>query len=243
MKVRRFAVLLVKSGWLVLGLLLTGFVSGLATMRQVLTSEEVSVPSLLGRRIPEAGALAARRELLLKVEGKRNDPKIPPDRIAAQEPPPGSTLKTHRSIRVWMSLGQRRVTVPGVEGQSLRTAELALEAQGISIARIVSVNDPSPEGTIVAQKPVGGQADSGEGLTLLVSQGPLGADYLMPDLIGRRAEECLDALRRAGLKVAEVRYRNYPGVAPGIILRQVPPAGHRVSRKSSVSLEVSRATP
>jgi serine/threonine-protein kinase len=243
LKVRRFAVLLVKSGLLVLGLLLTGFVSGLATMRQVLTSEEVSVPSLIGRRIPEAGALAARRELLLKVEGKRNDPKIPPDRIAAQEPPPGSTLKTHRSIRVWMSLGQRRVTVPGVEGQSLRTAELALEAQGISIARIVSVSDPSAEGTIVAQKPGGGEADTGEGLTLLVSQGPSAGDYLMPDLIGRRAEECLDALRRAGLKVAEVRYRNYPGVAPGIILRQVPPAGHRVSRKSSVSLEISRATP
>ena len=37
----------------------------------------------------------------------------------------------------------------------------------------------------------------------------------MPDLIGRPADAVLDRLRAAGLKVAEVRYRSYPGVAPG----------------------------
>jgi serine/threonine-protein kinase len=243
LKIRRFAVLLVKSGLLVVGLLLTTLLSGLATMREVLTSEEVIVPSLLEKRIPEAGALAASRGLLMRVEGKRNDPKVPPERIAAQEPPAGSTLKTHRSIRVWMSLGQRRVALPGVEGQSLRTAQLALAAQGITVDRIVKVADRAPEGTILAQRPGPGEGDAGEGLALLVSEGPVETDYLMPDLIGRRAEECLDSLRQAGLKVAEVRYRNYPGVAPGIVLRQSPPAGHRVSPQASVSLDVNRSEP
>jgi beta-lactam-binding protein with PASTA domain len=240
--IRRFAVLLVKSGLLVLALLLTAFVSGLATMRQVLISQEVVVPSLLEKRIPEAGTLAARQGLLLRVEGKRHDPRVPPERIVAQEPPPGSTLKTHRSIRVWMSLGQRRVAIPGVEGQSLRTAQLALDAAGVSLARVVKVSDPAAEGTILAQRPAAGDADVGEGLSVLVSDGPAAADYLMPDLIGRRVEECLDSLKLAGLKVADVRYRSYPGVAPGIVLRQAPPAGHRVSSRASVSLDVSRST-
>jgi serine/threonine-protein kinase len=241
--IRRFAVLLVKSGLLMLALLLTAFVSGLATMRQVLTSEEVIVPSLLEKRIPEARALLEHRGLLLRVEGKKNDPKVPPEHIAAQEPPGGSTLKTHRSVRVWMSLGQRRVPLPAVEGQSLRTAQVALAESGIAVERVVKVPDPSAEGTILAQRPAPGDAGQGEGLSLLVSDGPGGGDYLMPDLIGRHAEECLDSLKAAGLKVAEVRYRTYPGVAQGIVLRQFPAAGHRVSPHSSVSLDVSRSQP
>ena len=241
--IRRFAVLLVKSGLLMLALLLTAFVSGLATMREVLSSEEVIVPSLLERRIPEARALLERRGLVLRVEGKRNDPRIPPEHIVAQEPPGGSTLKTQRSIRVWTSLGQRRVPLPRVEGQSLRTAQVALSEAGIAVERVVKVPDPSAEGTILAQRPGPGEADASEGLSLLVSVGPGEGDYLMPDLIGRRAEECLAGLQQAGLKVAEVRYRSYPGVAQGIILRQFPPAGHRVSPKASVSLDVSRSEP
>ena len=44
----------------------------------------------------------------------------------------------------------------------------------------------------------------------------------------------------AGFKVADVRYRSYPGVAPGIILRQLPPAGHRINPRTPLSLHVSR---
>jgi beta-lactam-binding protein with PASTA domain len=64
---------------------------------------------------------------------------------------------------------------------------------------------------------------------------------MMPDLIGRPADDVLAALQQAGLKVADVRYRTYPGVAVGIVLRQTPPAGHRVSPRGSVSLDVSRS--
>jgi beta-lactam-binding protein with PASTA domain len=63
----------------------------------------------------------------------------------------------------------------------------------------------------------------------------------MPDLIGRKAEDVLATLGTGGLKVSEVRYRTYPGVAPGIVLRQLPPAGYRVGRETAVSLDVSKA--
>ena len=33
----------------------------------------------------------------------------------------------------------------------------------------------------------------------------------------------------------------YPGVAPGIVLRQSPPAGHRIDPRTPLSLDVSRA--
>jgi beta-lactam-binding protein with PASTA domain len=243
LSIKRFAVLLLKNGLLLAGLLLAAGVSALTTMRVVLSSQEVVVPSLIDRRIPEAGALASRRRLLLRLEGRRHDPKVPPDRVVAQDPAPGARLKTHRSIRVWLSLGPKRLTVPSVEGESLRTGRLSLEQAEVPVTRIVEVVDPAPEGTILVQHPAPGESDPiGDGASLLVSVGPGHADYVMPDLIGRRADEVLDGLRRAGLKVADVRYRTYPGVQPGIVLRQVPPAGHRVSPQTPLSLEISKTS-
>jgi len=163
----------------------------------------------------------------------------------SQEPGPGSTLKTQRTIRVWVSLGPRRLTVPPVEGESIRSGRLSLEQAQVPVGRVVEVSDGSAEGTILQQHPTPGETDSlaGDGASLLVSLGPRNRDYVMPDLIGKKAGEVLDALRLAGLKVAEIRYRTYSGVGPGVILRQVPPAGHKVSPQGQISLEISKVEP
>ena len=233
---------LIRNGLLAVALLATAGLAAIATMRAVLVSQQVEVPSLIEKRVPEAGALASKKGLLLRVEGKRNDPRVPPDHIVAQEPAPGAALKSHRSVRVWLSLGPRRLNLPAVEGQSLRTARLAFDQAGVAIARIAEVADPADEGTVLVQRPPAGEVDQvAEGVSLLVSRGSAGSDYVMPDLIGRRADDILGSRQLAGLKVTDVRYRSYPGTAGGVVLRQSPLAGHRVSPHSSVSLEVSKA--
>jgi beta-lactam-binding protein with PASTA domain len=193
--------------------------------------------------VGEAGQLASHQNLLLRVEGRRNDPKVPADRIMAQEPSPGSRLKSQRSIRVWVSLGPRRLTVPPVEGESVRTGRLTLEQAQVPVGRVVEVPGGVEEGTVLMQNPPAGETGAlpAEGVSLLVSLGPAYSNFVMPDLINRRAIEVLDILRNAGLKVTDVRYRSYPGVPPGTVIRQTPAAGYRVNRHSSVSLEVNRS--
>ena len=93
---------------------------------------------------------------------------------------------------------------------------------------------------MLVQRPPAGVADVAQGASLLVSRGPAGTSYVMPDLIGRDAAAVVGALQAAGLKVAEVRYRSYPGVAPGVVLRQAPTAGHRVDPHTPLVLDVSR---
>jgi len=239
--VKRFAIIVLKNGLLLIGLVLTAALSAVTTMRVVLSEQDVVVPSLLQRNVVEARQVALGRGLELKVEGKRYHSTVPADRIVSQEPPPGATLKTQRSVKVWTSLGPRRIAVPAVEGESLRTALLKLDEANVTVARVVEVDDPSPDGTILVQTPPAGEADPDEAQTsLLVSRGRWGADYVMPDLIGRKAESVLTALGQVGLKAADVRYRSYPGVEPGIVLRQLPPAGYRIGQQTAVSLDVSR---
>jgi serine/threonine-protein kinase len=240
--IKRFGRSLLRNGLLAVALLATLAVSAIATMRSVLSAQQVVVPALVGRRLPEAGLLAAQQSLTLRIEGKRHDERVPTGHISAQEPAGNTLLKTNRSVRVWLSIGPRRITVPAIEGTSLRSARLALEQAQVPISRVVEVDDASEEGTILVQHPAAGESGVlAEGASLLVSRGPLGGDYLMPDLIGRQAEPVIERLRRAGLKVADVRFRTYPGVAPGIVLRQTPAAGHRVSTRGTVSLDISKA--
>jgi beta-lactam-binding protein with PASTA domain len=245
LSIKSLAIALVQYALLGAALLVTAGLSALTTMRVVLRAQEVSVPSLVGKSVPEAGGLAAQHRLLLRVEGKRNDPKVPVDRIVGQEPAAGSTLKRQRSIRVWVSLGPQRLRVPSVAGESLRGGRLSLEEAQVPVGRVVEVDDASAEGTILMQHPPAGETEtlSAEGATLLVSRGPGNRDFLMPDLIGRNAGDVLDALRLAGLKVGEVRYRNYPGMPAGVVLRQLPSAGYRVSTQTPVTLDISKEGP
>jgi len=241
--IKRFAVIVLKNTALFVGLLLTAALSAVTTMRALLQQQEVNVPNLVQKRAADAKVIAAREGLDLRVvEGAgRHHATIPAGRILAQEPPAGSKLKSQRSVRVWLSLGPRRLTIPSVEGETLRTARLRLDQANVPVGRIVEVNDAAPEGVILVQTPPGGDAEPDfESVSLLVSRGRWGVDYVMPDLIGRRAEVVIDTLNRAGLKVADVRYRSYPGMAPGIVLKQSPPAGHRIGANGSVGIEVSR---
>jgi len=238
---KRFLGFVARNALLGAALAATAGLSALFTMRVILSARDVAVPSLVGRPFAEAEAQAQRRVLVLRIEGRRHHPSIAADRIVAQEPPAGAALKAHRAVRVWVSLGPRRATVPPIEGQSARTARIALEQGGVPVDRLVEVVDAAPEGTVIVQRPSPGEADlSSGGASLLVSRGPGGASFVMPDLIGRDAEAAMRLLQAAGLKVGDVRYRSYPGVAPGIVLRQVPAAGYRVDGRTALVLDVSR---
>jgi serine/threonine-protein kinase len=241
LRAAQFVRFLLRHALLGVTLVVTLAASALVTMQVVLSSRDVAVPGLVGRRVMDAEALAAQRGLTIRVEGRRHDSAVPAEQILAQEPPPGATLKAHRAIRTWVSLGPRRVKVPRVEGESVRTARIALEQAGAPVSRVVEIDDASPEGTVLVQRPPAGEADlSSGGASLLVSRGTTGASYVMPDLIGRDAGAVIAGLQSFGLKVTDVRYRTYPGVAPGIVLRQTPPAGHPVTGRTPLSLDVSK---
>lgn len=242
LEARRVLTLLAKQALLASALAAAAGVSALLTMRVVLSSDAVVVPNLVGKPLSEASLLAQRNRLSIRMEGRRTDASVPVDHVAAQEPAAGSPLKARRGVRVWISLGANRVPVPNVEAQGVRTARITLEQAQFPVTRIIEVPDVASEGTVLVQRPPPGSSVPGPVETgLLVSRGAWGWDYVMPDLIARNADAVVGALRRAGLKVTDIRYRSYPGVPQGVVLRQIPPSGHRVSPRDAISLDVSRA--
>src|SRR5690242_9179462 len=90
-----------------------------AAMRLALKAREVQVPDLTNRTASEATALTGNIGLSLKVDdARRIDPKVGAGRVLAQDPAPGTVARSQRSVRVWLSAGQRAAAVPALTGES-----------------------------------------------------------------------------------------------------------------------------
>lgn len=209
-------------------------------MRVALRTRDVRVPDLRGRSVNQASAALADLGLPLKVEDvRRSDAKVGAGLILAQDPVSGSTARRPRSVKVWLSAGPTVSRVPEVVGLTERTAQLRLESEGVGIRDIAAVRSSAfPAGVVVAQNPASGAAS--DTVALLVNRGERGATYVMPDLIGVDATRAAELLRTRGFRVALVAEQPYPGVPPGIVLRQAPLGGFQIAPGDAISLEVSR---
>ena len=211
-----------------------------ASMRVALRTREVQVPDFTNRTANEATSIASNLGLAMKVdETRRPDPKIGPGRVVAQDPSPGSTARRQRSVKIWLSAGQRSATMPLLVGETERTAQLRLTQDGLTLSDVTEIQsqDFAPD-VIVAQTP---PAKSPAGrVALLVNRGERGASYVMPDLIGVNGDRAADILRNHNFRVAVVGSNPYPGVAAGIVIRQSPQAGFQIGPGEPISLEVSR---
>jgi beta-lactam-binding protein with PASTA domain len=211
-----------------------------ASMRIAIRSREVKVPDLTNRSANEATALIADLGLTLKVDdSRRPDSKIGAGRVIAQEPGAGSVARRPRSIRVWLSAGERAATVPSLVGETERTAQLRLTQDGLTLSGVSEIRSRDfPTDVVVAQNPAAKTAAGS--VALLVNRGEAGASYVMPDLIGVNGDRAADILRARGFRVAVIGSNPYPGVAAGIVIRQSPQPGFQVAPGEPISLEVSR---
>lgn len=241
-KVRTFFVRAVEILALAGGLLATAVVAAAVSFTLAVRSNEVTVPDLTGTSLEGAREMLSMAELNLVLEGNRFDDSVPPDFVALQAPAPDTALKKGRSIRVWVSLGPHKRTVPRIEGETLQSAQLTLEQAGFSLGRVVEIHsDVYAPDTVVAQSPqayeeVGDESE----VSVLLSRGYLAEAFVMPDFIGHNYLELLDELSRSTFKVSQVRPVDYPGVPKNVVVRQTPAPGTKVYKRDRIILYLSK---
>jgi eukaryotic-like serine/threonine-protein kinase len=221
-------------------LVATYFVFAAGAVRIALRAREVTVPDLTSHTTSEASAMTAPLGLTLREdELRRPDAKIGAGRIITQDPAAGSVARRARTIRVWLSAGQRAAIVPALTGETERAAQLRLSQNGLALSSISEIRSYAyPADVVVAQQPAAQVA--GSSVTLLVNRGAPAATYVMPDLIGVSGDRAAEVLRARGFRVAVVGSNPYPGISPGVVIRQNPQAGYQIAPGEPISLEVSR---
>lgn len=209
-----------------------------------IVGRSVPVPELTGKTLADAIRIAHDSGLQVDEQGgrARNDDRIPRNMILSQQPDSGSLAKPSQVIHVILSLGPRELRSPDLAGLPPRAASMRLAQDSLQLGAVSSYRDSVARVGIVAQDPEAEAAVPKNGaIAVLTNRGLPETRYVMPDLVGKDAEQIRARLERYGFRVGSARYETYEGVAPNTILKQFPPAGSPLSTRDVVSVTVSRA--
>jgi beta-lactam-binding protein with PASTA domain len=218
------------------------FLSAVIFSQVLLKSEAVTVPDLTGKTVGQARAELAKKDLSVAQNGTELSDRWERGLIVRQDPASGSRIRVTKVVRVVTSSGSEKVTVPDLAGKSLDEALTLLQAAGLLKGKLTQVHTPRrPAGRVLDQKPEpGAVVERNLPVGLLLSQGDVDDRYIMPDLIGLKADSVIGRLNALGFKVADIRYVYYPGASAGLVVKQDPTNGFRVQKRNRISLEVSR---
>lgn len=222
---------------------ITFFLSAIISSQVIQKEEIVSVPDLSGKTLIEARVELSRKHLSLHLDGEEFNDRFEKGQIFFQEPSAGSKVRTNKTVRVVVSAGSEMVEVPQLVGKSLESAVKLLTDLGLTRGKVAHIHTPQyAAGRIIAQDPTPSlsKIKRTSPIHFLVSQGESEPKYVMPDLIGKKGGPTVNKLRQLGFRVADIRSAYYPGREPGIIIKQFPPQGFMVAKRSLITLEVSR---
>ena len=223
-------------------LAVAGVVSALTAMRFAIRGRQVTVPQLTGKTQAEAEEILKTLGLRLRVTFSRFSSEVAEGKVLEQNPPSGTRLKVDRTVKVLLSLGERRYAVPNLVGASLRAAQLTLAQRRLVLGNTLYTHISEGEAsTVIYQSPKPGtQEGSDPSVNIVISLGPAAQYFIMPDLIGKPAELMASRARNEGFRIGQINYVKYPGVEPGVVIQQKPQAGYRLGKSDNILLDVSQ---
>jgi hypothetical protein len=227
-----------RMAFLVFILASAAFLSAITAMRVAVHGREVTMPNLVGKDVGEASKTLRSRGLLLRV-ADRVYSDVPINQVVRQTPPPGMLMKVSQQAHVVLSLGQRQLEIPPLEGNTLRASRIELLRAGLQVGEVSTVSLPDrPVDSVVLQNPKPGHGAATPRVDVLVSAGPKETAYVMPFLMGTSETEAQHRLDQANLH-RKVNYVTAPQWSHGSVIDQSPLAGTRIGTSAEVQLTIA----
>src|SRR5262250_2025168 len=214
------------------------FLSAITAMRIAIHGREVSMPNLVGKNVSEANNELRSRGLILRV-ADRVYSEQPINTVVRQTPPPGLLMKVSQQAHVVLSLGQRALQIPGLEGNSLRVSRIEPLRGGLQVGEVSSLSLPDvPADTVVRQSPKPGSGAATPRVDVLVSQGAREEAYVMPHLVGLNVADAVRRLDTVNIK-RKLNTLSAPKWPHGAVVDQTPTAGSRIPLSSTAEITVA----
>lgn len=130
----------------------------------------VATPDLRGLAKSEAESALTGAGLSLGAVTESYDASAAAGTVASQVPAAGTEAPQGSAVAIVLSKGPESVAVPTVKGKTQAQATTLLEALGLKV-KVAKKGDRAKKGTVIAQKPTGGNAKPGATVTITVSTG------------------------------------------------------------------------
>jgi len=214
------------------------FLSAITAMRIAIHGRETTMPNLVGKDVSEASQALRSKGLILRV-ADRVYSDVPINQVIRQTPSPGMLMKVSQQAHVVLSLGQRELQIPPLEGNSLRVSRIELLRGGLQVGEVSTVNLPDMGTDIVLQQnPKPGKGGATPRVDMLVSAGPKDASYVMPYFIGLNEIDVQRRLDQANLH-RKINYVAAPQWPHGTVIDQMPLAGTRINGATEAQLTIA----
>jgi serine/threonine-protein kinase len=214
------------------------FLSAITAMRIAIHGREVSMPNLIGKNVSDANSELRSRGLVLRV-ADRVYSEQPINTIVRQVPSAGLLMKVSQQAHVVLSLGQRSLQIPPLEGNSLRVSRIELLRAGLQVGEVSSLSLPDvPADTVIIQNPKPGTGGASPRVDVLVSQGPREPAYVMPHLVGLNVADAVRRLEAASIK-RDLHTVSAPQWPHGSVVDQTPTSGSKIQASATADLTIA----
>lgn len=186
-------------------------VSTLVFFISLKSAEQVMVPNVVGKDLPEALLDLQARELYPRIQLRYSQKADEKGLILEQDPSPGAIVKGGKRIELVVSQGTVIDTVQNYIGENIEDVQNRIRELFTSGSRqYLQIKQPyltkysaEPAGTILEQEPAAGTPISNNmELTFVVSKGTQAETTQVPDMAGADLKKIYQVMQRAAVTFA-----------------------------------------
>lgn len=210
-------------------------------MPSVVESVEHELPDFEGLTKDDAVSTLQSLNLNPVVEGPRYDERVPKDHVIFQNPRPGTMVKENRRIYIYVSGGDPLISMPDLNGKTIRDALVTVNRLGLIMGEVEQVRSEYPRDLIIGQNfEPGTRLAKGDTISLQVSVGPQVGKIRVPNIIGEVVATGERKLRDNSLRLGKITYIASKSLLPNTIIEQYPSPDELVPYGDSVDVFVAK---
>ena len=204
---------------------------------------EVEMPNVVGMSKEEAQKEIEEAKLKFEVEKEEYNKDVPEGFVISQDPTymeRFNKVKQGSTVKVVISKGQEKTTVPNVKGKEKEEAIKLIEEAKLKAEVIEETSKTVKEGFVISQETdPETEAFAGDTVKIHVSTGTGIKEGTMIGLLGKTEADAKKAISDLGLK-ANVAYDEDSSKDNGVVLKQSIEEGKTIEEGTTVTITVNK---
>ena len=228
-----------------IGIILLFFIAfgGTIGILSITNPKEVDLPNVVGKQKEEAQKIIEEAKLVYEVEREEYNKDVQEGHVISQDPTYSEkyhAVKQGSTVKVVISKGTEKATVPKVVGQKKEDAIKTLEDAKLKAEIIEETSKTVEEGYVISQETQENtEVSAGDTVKIHVSTGTGIKQVTMTSVIGKEEATAKSELEDLGLKVT-VAYEENTSKDNGIVLKQSIDTGTTVDEGTTVTITVNK---
>lgn len=211
-------------------------------------NKELTVPDFTNIPVAEAQEIAKAHHLRLEITDSVFIKRMGRGFISRQNPEAGSQVKKNRRILLTInSVNPKLVEMPSLIGYSLRQAKIELISQGLTVGRLIYVNDMATN-NVLAQKLNGENIEAGTPvetdtpIDLVLGLNPGDDITFIPNVKGYRLITAKDIIIDNSLNISKISFDetviDYTDSLNAVVYRQQPAPSDSIQYKIGAAIQL-----